>query len=149
MKLLRAPAHGFSKRLRHCTGRSARHGCQHLPVTIASDKVQWNFEVQQTLKRLTWHRAGKHIAPHHDLIYLRSTNVLKDSLKRRQVAMDIIDSRDPHNRPLSHPMHFAGGKSQRLQRNQALSTNSRRAQRPVPTEWCGYVFHFQWLTKTD
>src|SRR5881398_1898349 len=106
MKLLRTPAHGFSKLLRDCAGFPARHEGQHLTVTIASDKVQWNFEVQQTLKCLTWHRAGKHIAPHHDLIYLRSTNVLKDSLKRRQVAMDIIDSRDPHNRPLSHPHAF-------------------------------------------
>src|ERR1044071_5235409 len=100
MKLRCTPAHDFAKLFRNCC-LAVRHDRQHFTLTIAANELHWNFEVQQTLQCFTWHWARKDIASHYNQIYLHSTNVLKNSLKRGQVAMDVIDSRDSHGISLS------------------------------------------------
>jgi hypothetical protein len=36
------------------------------------------------------------------LVYVCLTNILKYGLQRREIAVDVIDCRDPHNRPSAH-----------------------------------------------
>src|SRR3989442_9926737 len=99
MKLLRHPAHDLSKLFWDGACIRACHLCKHLTVAIALDKLYWNIQVQQTRECFTWHRAQNHIAPDHYMVYLCLTNILEYSLKCGEVAINIIDCSDPHNRP--------------------------------------------------
>ena len=101
MKLLCIPAHDLSKLFWDGACLRASHPFKHLTVAIALDKLDWNTELQQACKCLTWHRARKHIASDHYMFYPCLTNIMQDSLKCGEVAVNIIDCSDPHNRPCS------------------------------------------------
>src|SRR4051812_39829784 len=98
MKLLRHPAHGLSELLRDVARLRASHLRKHNTIAVALNELHWKVQVQQTRDRFIRHRAGKHIASDHYLIYFRLTNILEYSLKRGKVRMNIVNCSDPHNR---------------------------------------------------
>jgi hypothetical protein len=107
MKLLRVPAHDFLKLFRNGSCFRTSHLGKDLTVAVALDKLHWNVEIEQTRECLTRHRARNHIAPDHYLVYLGLTNIWQNSLKRREVRMNIIDGGDPHNRlPLYRAKYY-------------------------------------------
>jgi hypothetical protein len=96
-KLRRIPAHNLPKLLRNSAGLFARHQSQDLALAVALDESHWYVEVQQTGECLTRHRARKHIASDHYLVYPSSPNILEDCFKRWEVPMDIVDRGDLTN----------------------------------------------------
>ncbi len=51
---------------------------------------------QQTLNCFPRHRTRNDVAPDHDLVHVRSTNILEHSLERGKVGMNIINCSNPH-----------------------------------------------------
>jgi hypothetical protein len=101
MKLLRHPAHSLSSLFWDGNGVCACHLFEHCNLTIALDEVYRSIEIPQASERFTWHRARKHIAPDHYMIYFIFTHILEYSLKCRQVPVNIINCCDPHGGPSS------------------------------------------------
>ena len=101
MELLRHPAHNLSKLLWDLARLRASHLCKHHTIAVALDELHGNVEIPQTRDRFIWHRAGKHIAPDHYLIYFCLTNILEYSLECGEVRVNIVNCSDPHNRTSS------------------------------------------------
>lgn len=66
---------------------------------IAVNEVRRKAQIQQTPKRFAWHGTGNDIAPYYNLINVRLTNILKDSLQRREIPVNIIKRSDTHIGP--------------------------------------------------
>src|SRR5258708_27523241 len=99
MELLRHPPNILPKLLRHLANILASHLRKHCAVAIATDKLNRDVEVQQELERFTRHWPRKYVAAHHHLIHSRQPNIPEHSLKRGEIAVDIINCRNAHNRP--------------------------------------------------
>jgi hypothetical protein len=99
-ELLRIPAHDVSKRFRHGARSHASQLGQRL-VAVAPDARQWNLELTQARECLARHRPRQHVAPDHDLVDVRVTNTLEYRLERREVAVNVIHGRNPHDILLS------------------------------------------------
>src|ERR1700687_2987021 len=102
MKLLGRPADDLPELFWNLADVLACHLCEHDSVAIAVDELNWNIQIEQARQRLTRHRARKDIASDHDMVYLRSTNILEDGLQCGEVSMNVIERSDPHNRPSSY-----------------------------------------------
>jgi hypothetical protein len=81
--------------------------CQHDTIAVAVNELCRNVELQQTRKGLARHRAWKHVAADDDLVHAGLLNLTEDRLERRQVTVNVVESRDPHRDP-SLPAPTAG-----------------------------------------
>jgi hypothetical protein len=63
---------------------------------IAVNEVRRQVQVQQTPKRFAGHGAGNDIAPYYNLVNVRLTNILKDSLQGWKVPMNIVEGGNSH-----------------------------------------------------
>jgi hypothetical protein len=70
-QLQRRPTYDFSELFWNPAYLHACHLCKHSHLAIALDELHWNIEVQQTLDCFPRHRTWNHVAPNHDLIYVR------------------------------------------------------------------------------
>jgi len=64
-------------------------------VAVALDELHRKVQVQQT--RVLSHR------PDHHIVYSCLPNILEYGLERGEVAMNVIDCGDPHDRPSNPP----------------------------------------------
>lgn len=96
MKLLRRPANDWSMLFRDGGWFPARHLFEHGNLAVAKDKLCGNAQIEQAGESFTWHRARKHIASDHHMVYVCLTNILEYSLKRWEIRMNIVDRSDSH-----------------------------------------------------
>jgi hypothetical protein len=112
MKLLRRPANDLSELFWNLAYVLASHLCKHDTIAIAVDELHWSIELEQTRQRFARHRAWKHIAPDHDMLYSCFTNIVEDSLECAEVSMNVIECSDPHkNLPLYRRKWLAAERS--------------------------------------
>lgn len=111
-KLLRRPVNHAAKFFGNAAAFDAAHSGKHLAVAIAMDELHGCLESQQALHGFPRHGAGEYISTHKDSVRLYTANVLENSLERRQVGMNVIDSGDWH---LRHPFRLIERFEPRLQ----------------------------------
>jgi hypothetical protein len=99
-ELLGVPAH----RRANCFGKTGRRFSgvvlQDDAIAVAANELSWQVEVEQTVERLSRHRAWEHIAPNDDELYTGISYFLEDRLERREISMNVINRRDPFHTPI-------------------------------------------------
>ena len=63
---------------------------------IALDESRWNVDVEETRNSLARHWPGDDVTTNDDEVDRGAFNVPKHGVKRGQVAVDVVDRRDPH-----------------------------------------------------
>ena len=70
--------------------------------TPRATAILLGFAGLETPDRFAWHRSRQHVAANADMINGSFAHLFKHSLKRRQIAVDVVERRTSHNIPASY-----------------------------------------------
>jgi hypothetical protein len=96
-ELVSYPYNDFAHVRRKVADFLPSHLCGDLTIGVATDEMHRDGLAQQAVERFRRHWACNHIPTDDDLIDVRRNDIAQHCLKRRQVAMDIVQRSNSHN----------------------------------------------------
>ena len=97
-KLVPHPLHDRAKGWRDRRRFRTRELREHLTLAVALNELNRQWRREQTLERLSRHRAEDRVASNDDEVDICGMDILQHGLERREVAMNVIERGDPHGR---------------------------------------------------
>jgi hypothetical protein len=104
-KSLSRPAHGLFRLFRHPADIPAGLRGEDGYLTITLDKMDGKRKIQQRLQGFILHGSGNYVAPDHDLVHPKLTNLLNDSFQGGEIPMNVIKGGYSHDVGLAWPLY--------------------------------------------
>lgn len=98
-KLIRCPANDGPILLRNRSGLPARHLFEYGNLTVATDEMSWNTQVQQKAIVSRGIGPGSTSPPDHNLIDSSLADLLKRGFQCGKIPVNVIDCSNSHDRP--------------------------------------------------